>query len=182
MLLDRYKDKQAVFNDDIQGTGAVTLATLQAAVGVTKSTLSDQRVIVFGAGTAGMGIARQIRDAMVLQDGTEKGDAAKRFWLVDKLGLVHEGLGNDIREGINREFIRGKDEGWSDRVSLDEVVRQVKPTVLIGTSTQAGAFTVSFASASTPLLTLNFPLAGIDRLGNVEAHRSADHISCEFRP
>lgn len=176
MLLERYKDRQAVFNDDIQGTGAVTLATLQAAVGVTNSTLSDQRIVIFGAGTAGMGIARQIRDAMVLQDGTDEREAAAKFWLVDKLGLIHEGLGGEIRDGVDREFVRDEEE---DRLDLEEVVRRVKPTVLIGTSTQAGAFTVS-RNRLTRRLALIL-CAGIDRKGNVKACRPADHFPGKFR-
>ncbi|KAJ9122865.1 hypothetical protein QFC24_003903 [Naganishia onofrii] len=141
-LLDRYATKQAVFNDDIQGTGAVTLATLSSALQVTKSKLSDQRIIQFGAGSAGLGIARQIRDAMVLVDGTDPKDAAQKFWLVDKNGLIKKGLGDKIRSDIEDDFIR-KEEDWGadEETHLLEVVKKVKPTVLIGTSTAKGAFT-----------------------------------------
>lgn len=140
--MNRYATKQAVFNDDIQGTGAVTLATLSSALQVTKSKLSDQRIIQFGAGSAGLGIARQIRDAMVLVDGTDPKDAAQKFWLVDKNGLIKKGLGDKIRSDIEDDFIR-KEEDWGadEETHLLEVVKKVKPTVLIGTSTAKGAFT-----------------------------------------
>ncbi|KAJ9092790.1 hypothetical protein QFC21_006665 [Naganishia friedmannii] len=141
-LLDRYATKQAVFNDDIQGTGAVTLATLTSALQVTQSKLSDQRIIQFGAGSAGLGIARQIRDAMVLVDGTDPKVAAEKFWLVDKNGLLKKGLGDKIRSDIEEDFIRKEDDwGANDETHLLDVVKKVKPTVLIGTSTAKGAFT-----------------------------------------
>lgn len=144
VLLERYKNRQAVFNDDIQGTGAVTLATLTAALHVTGSRLSDQRIVQFGAGSAGLGITRQIRDAMVLVDGTDKMDAAGKFWLVDKYGLVKRGLGDKIRREIEPEFVRQEDDwGTDDETHLLDVIKRVKPTVLIGTSTASGAFTES---------------------------------------
>lgn len=141
VLLERYRRKQAVFNDDIQGTGAVTLATLTAALRVTGSKLSDQRIIQFGAGSAGLGITRQLRDAMVLVDGIDAKEAASKFWLVDKYGLVKSGLGDKIRKEIEPEFIRQEQDWGSDETHLLEVVKRVQPTVLIGTSTATGAFT-----------------------------------------
>ena len=165
-LLDIYRDKHAVFNDDVyvllctvisfewftkrhhrQGTGAVTLATVMAAAGVTKSTLADQRILIYGAGTAGLGIARQLRDGMVTLDSISISDANKRFYMLDRFGLIKESLGSGkIRDGL-QEFVRPDDE-WEGaktnekgEIGLLEVVRRVKPTVLIGCSTQAGAFT-----------------------------------------
>ncbi|KAL7284957.1 hypothetical protein ACG7TL_000046 [Trametes sanguinea] len=146
-LLDKYRDKHAVFNDDVQGTGAVTLACIMSAVGVTKSKLADQRFIVFGAGSAGLGIARQIRDGMVTIDGMDKDEANKRFYLLDRFGLIKESLGAEkIREGV-QEFVR-LDAEWEGvpandqgEIGLLDVVKKVKPTVLIGCSTKAGAFT-----------------------------------------
>jgi len=146
-LLDLYKDKHAVFNDDVQGTGAVTLACVMSAVGVTKSKLADQRIVIYGAGTAGLGIARQLRDGMVTLDEMSREDANKRFYLIDKFGLIRDALGPDkIREDV-REFVRPDDE-WAGvsanengEIGLLEVVRKVRPTVLVGCSTQAGAFT-----------------------------------------
>ncbi|KAH7101807.1 hypothetical protein BKA62DRAFT_702362 [Auriculariales sp. MPI-PUGE-AT-0066] len=156
-LLKKYRDTHAVFNDDVQGTGAVTLATLMAAVGVTKSRLADQRIIIYGAGTAGLGIALQIRDAMVIMDGMSKEEASKLFWMVDKNGLITEKLREEgkTRDDFPEEFIRPNSEDWkpdsdsggSGIISLLEVTERVKPTVLIGTSTHAGAFTREVVSA-----------------------------------
>ena len=163
-LLDKYHDTHAVFNDDVyapsilplysmadvctssQGTGAVTLACIMSAVGVTKSTLADQRFVVFGAGSAGLGITRQLRDGIVSIDGLDKDEANKRFYLVDRYGLIKESLGREkIRDGL-QEFVR-PDSEWEGvstnahgEVELLEVVRKVRPTVLIGCSTRAGAF------------------------------------------
>ncbi|KZV85389.1 hypothetical protein EXIGLDRAFT_726152 [Exidia glandulosa HHB12029] len=142
-LLELYRDKHAVFNDDVQGTGAVTLATLMSAVGVTKSKLSDQRIIVYGAGTAGLGIAAQIRDAMVVMDGVRKEDASGKFYMIDKFGLLTKGLkqAGKTRQNFPDDFIRTEDDWTEGQTSLLDVVKRVKATVLIGTSTHAGAFT-----------------------------------------
>jgi len=148
-ILDKYHDTHAIFNDDVQGTGAVTLATLMAAVGVTKSKLSDQRIIIYGAGTAGLGIAHQIRDGIVAIEGVAKEEASKKFWMIDRFGLIREKLGwgpGKIRHGLE-EFVRpdqeweGAQEDQDGFVRLLEVVKRVKPTVLIGCSTHAGGFT-----------------------------------------
>ncbi|WVO18541.1 hypothetical protein L204_106260 [Cryptococcus depauperatus] len=141
-LLSRYRMKHCIFNDDIQGTGAVTLAALQAAISVTKSSLRDQRIVIYGAGSAGLGIARQLRDAISLETGVKSSaEAGRQFWLIDKHGLIKKSLGGDnIRSEIDDDFIRDE-RGWGDdTTSLEEVIKQVKPTVLIGTSTHAGAF------------------------------------------
>ncbi|KAG1902607.1 uncharacterized protein F5891DRAFT_1022447 [Suillus fuscotomentosus] len=146
-FLDLYRNEHSVFNDDIQGTGAVTLAALMAAIGVTKSKLADQRYVIFGAGSAGLGIATQVRDAIILTDGVSREEANKKFYLVDRFGLIKQSLGpNKIRPAL-QEFVR-PDEEWSDvptnntgEVELLEVVRKVRPTVLIGCSTKGGAFT-----------------------------------------
>ncbi|WVR07664.1 hypothetical protein IAU60_004706 [Kwoniella sp. DSM 27419] len=147
-LLAKYRDEHSIFNDDIQGTGAVTLAALQAAVGVSKSKLADQKIIIYGSGSAGLGIARQLRDAIVLESDSAKSDdgqkkAAKQFWLIDQHGLIKKSLGKDkIRDEIEDEFIRDEDDWSGDgETNLLEVIKKVKPTALIGTSTHAGAFT-----------------------------------------
>ncbi|WWC64558.1 uncharacterized protein I303_107169 [Kwoniella dejecticola CBS 10117] len=138
-LLARYRS----FNDDIQGTGAVTLAALQAAIGLTNTKLSEQRIVIYGSGSAGLGIARQLRDAISLESkGIDKKEASSRFWLMDKFGLIKKSLGKDkIRDEIEDDFIRSEEDWGSDENDLLEVIKRVKPTVLIGTSTQAGAFT-----------------------------------------
>ncbi|KAF7303121.1 Malic enzyme [Mycena kentingensis (nom. inval.)] len=156
-LLRRYKDSHAVFNDDIQGTGAVTLSCVMAAVGVTKTRLADQRYVIFGAGSAGLGIARQLRDAIVSMDGLSKEDATALFYLIDKHGLIKQSLAKeDIRED-QQEWVRA-DEEWvgvkesgngngNGEIGLVEVMKKVKPTVLIGCSTRSGAFTKEVVEA-----------------------------------
>ncbi|OCH92971.1 hypothetical protein OBBRIDRAFT_725739 [Obba rivulosa] len=146
-LLDLYHDQHAVFNDDVQGTGAVTLACIMSAIGVTKSRLADQRIVIYGAGSAGLGIARQLRDGMVTIDKVSPKDANRHFWLLDRYGLIKESLGPDKIRPDLREFVR-PDSEWADvranesgEVGLLEVVKKVRPTILIGCSTQAGAFT-----------------------------------------
>ncbi|PBL00127.1 hypothetical protein ARMGADRAFT_1006377 [Armillaria gallica] len=140
-ILERYRDTHSVFNDDIQGTGAVTLSCVMSAIGITKTKLCDQRFIIYGAGSAGLGITKQLRDAMVATDGTPEEEANAKFWLIDKHGLIRQGTPS-VREDL-RAFIRS-DEEWTSftgEVGLLDTVKQVKPTVLIGCSTHAGAFT-----------------------------------------
>ncbi|ODN94753.1 malate dehydrogenase (oxaloacetate-decarboxylating) [Cryptococcus wingfieldii CBS 7118] len=152
-LLAKYREQHSIFNDDIQGTGAVTLAAVQAGVAVTKSKLQDQRIIIYGAGSAGLGIARQLRDAILLDSDSSSSDprsssssdakskAAKQFYLVDKAGLVKKSLGRDkIRQEIEDDFIRDEEDWGGEETGLLEVVKTVKPTILIGTSTHAGSF------------------------------------------
>ena len=122
-----------------QGTGAVCLATLMSAVGITKTKLSDQTIVVYGAGSAGLGIARQIRDAMVIIDNMDKTEATKRFYLVDKEGLITQSIVSKSKHTGWAEFERNDSECHGS--SLLDVVRDSKATVLIGTSTHAGAFT-----------------------------------------
>jgi malate dehydrogenase (oxaloacetate-decarboxylating) len=144
-VLDRYRDRHFTFNDDIQGTGAVNLAAVLSGVRASGTPLRDHRVVVFGAGTAGIGIADQLRDAMVA-DGLSRGEATGRFWAVDRNGLITGG--QDGLRDFQVPYARPETEvtGWQrdDKVggiALEEVVRQVRPTVLIGTSGQGGAFT-----------------------------------------
>ncbi len=142
-ILDQFQNELCTFNDDIQGTGAVTLAALLAACDVTDSKLSDQRIVVFGAGSAGTGISDQIIDAMV-KDGLSIKEAHQRFWLIDRQGLL---LDNDpeLTES-QKPYARSPKEieKWSinekQHPSLTDTVRHVKPTILIGCSAQAGAF------------------------------------------
>jgi malate dehydrogenase (oxaloacetate-decarboxylating) len=134
-----------------------------------ESKLSDQRYVIFGAGSAGMGIAVQIRDAMVTADGISREDANSKFWAVDKEGLFYErdvvGITTKNVDKYRSEFIRSAGEGWGsssivvegekknlgsssrDDVSLLEVVERVKPTVLIGCSTSPGTFTKEVVEA-----------------------------------
>jgi malate dehydrogenase (oxaloacetate-decarboxylating) len=145
-ILEKYRRQIPTFNDNIQGTGAITLAAAISAVRVSGTPLRQQRVVVFGAGTAGIGIAEQIRDAMI-GEGLSKENADKRFWFIDKQGL----LTSDMTEQLNDyqttcarpagESGNWKRDGNESGIGLAEVVRQVMPTMLIGVSAASGAFT-----------------------------------------
>ena len=152
-----------------------------AAIGVTKTKLLDQRFIIYGAGSAGLGVTRQIRDAMLLIDNTPVEEANKRFWLIDRHGLIKDSLGpSKIRPGL-REFTRPDDE-WAKiqnlvgQVSLLDVVKQVKPTVLIGCSTHGGAFTedVIKEMAKGTEQPIIFPLSNPSRLAEVDPKDAND--------
>ncbi|KOP80309.1 malate dehydrogenase [Lysinibacillus sp. FJAT-14745] len=143
-ILDKYGDKILTFNDDIQGTGAVTLAAIMSALKVTGESLKDQRIVVFGPGAAGIGCADQMVDAMVLE-GSTRDEACDRFWAVDYRGLLTDETPDVLY--FQKPYTRKMDEvkDWDKNeegiISLSEVVQRVKPTILIGTSGQAGAFT-----------------------------------------
>lgn len=141
-LLTQYRDELCTFNDDIQGTASVVLAAVLAAVQRTGGRMRDQRVVVHGAGTAGAGIAEVMRDVMV-QEGLTLDEANNRFWALGSRGLLVEG--NRMRD-FQQPFARTADEvaGWASdngRIHLEEVVRQARPTILVGTSAQPGSFT-----------------------------------------
>src|ERR671931_599267 len=95
-ILNQYRDKVRIFNDDIQGTGAITVAALLAGFRIAKTRLRDQRVVIFGSGTAGMGIADQIR-TILIDDGLSEQEATSRFWCVDKQGLLLDDM-KDLRD------------------------------------------------------------------------------------
>src|ERR1051326_5071212 len=144
-ILEKYRDRICIFNDDMQGTGAITLAAAISAVRVCGTPLRNHRIVIFGAGTAGIGIADPIRDAMV-GEGLSKEDAARRFWCVDRQGLLT--TGSDQMRDYQVSYARPAAEcsGWKQEangngVGLAEVVRRVKPTMLIGASTVGGSFT-----------------------------------------
>jgi malate dehydrogenase (oxaloacetate-decarboxylating) len=145
-ILEKYGDRVCTFNDDMQGTGAITLAAAVSAVRVCGSPMRTQRAVIVGAGTAGLGIADQIRDAMT-REGLSRQDATGRIWLVDTDGLLTEDMGQRLRDyqapyaRPSGEVKRWKRNGPEGVIDLAEVVRQVRPTMLIGTSTAAGLFT-----------------------------------------
>ncbi|MCS0670070.1 NAD-dependent malic enzyme [Cytobacillus firmus] len=142
-IIDKYGDKILTFNDDIQGTGAVTLAAVMSALKVTGTSMKDQRIVVFGPGAAGIGNADQIADAMVLE-GLTREEAYDRFWAIDYRGLLTDDTPDVLK--FQKPYVRKSVEvkGWDRNedgiISLMEVVQRVKPTILIGTSGQAGAF------------------------------------------
>ncbi|VVC75046.1 putative NAD-dependent malic enzyme 2 [Aquicella siphonis] len=141
-ILSRYRDQVCTFNGDMQGTGVVALACVLAGANASGVPLRDHRIVIMGAGTAGAGIADQIHNALK-RTGLSEHDARTRFWLLDKPGLL-----TDKRTllAFQAPYARKHDEvaGWElrdpDFISLYDVVKNVKPTILIGCSTVAGAF------------------------------------------
>ncbi|AIY77996.1 TPA: oxaloacetate-decarboxylating malate dehydrogenase [Bacillus tropicus] len=140
-ILDKYRHDICTFNDDIQGTGAVSLAAVLSAVKASGVPLSEHRVVVFGAGTAGIGIADQVRDAMV-RVGVSEEESYKCFWCIDRNGLVTDNMEDllDFQMPYARKEAEVSEWKQNGVIGLAEVVKHVKPTILIGTSTVAGAF------------------------------------------
>ena len=142
-FLARYRNQLCTFNDDIQGTAAITTATLISAINVTGIPLEQQKIVVFGFGSAGLGITNLL--AQFIEDrGVSKEEARARFYGIDQYGLITEGRKNV--EPTQLPYARKEQEVQSWRqpngeITLVDVVRHVKPTVLIGVSGQAGTFT-----------------------------------------
>jgi malate dehydrogenase (oxaloacetate-decarboxylating) len=142
-LLERYRDRLCTFNDDIQGTAAVATGTLLSAIGLTGVPLTEQRIAIFGAGGAGCGIAGLLMAAMI-EAGVEPKTAASRFYMVDQDGLLVDGMNAIV--SFQKPFLqdRAKVAAWPveqpGRVTLLDVVRNAKPTTLIGVSGQPGSF------------------------------------------
>ena len=143
LLLDRHRWNLPSFNDDIQGTSGVASAALLAACRGLNQRLWDQRIVIFGAGTAGCGIAEGVL-RLLEAEGLSREDARRRIWAIDRQGLLLQGMPG--LQGIQTQLARDPAEtrGWAARadglIRLDQVVAEVQPTVLIGTSTVAGAF------------------------------------------
>lgn len=143
-ILTHYREQICTFNGDIQGTGAVALATVLAGVEASRIPLSQQRIIIFGAGTAGIGIADQIYSAL-RRSGLSEKEAHERFWLIDRPGLLT--TQSDPLLPFQRPYARRPEETstWSlrdpDFIGLYDVVHNIKPTLLIGCSTMGGSFT-----------------------------------------
>jgi malate dehydrogenase (oxaloacetate-decarboxylating) len=159
-ILERYDQTCCTFNDDMQGTAAVVLSAVFAALRVTGARLRDQRVVVYGAGTAGIGIADMLRDAMV-REGLSRKEATQRFWALGSRGLLTEERAPELRD-FQVPYARpaGETAGWAaadGSIGLAEVVARAQPTILIGTSTQPGAFSEPIvrtmaASAERPVI------------------------------
>jgi len=170
VILDKYKDQIATFNDDIQGTGMVVLAGILGALNISKESIKDQKILSFGAGTAGMGIANQILDEL-MQAGLTEEEAKQHFYAVDKQGLLF-----DDTEGLTpaqKAFTRKRSEfsNADELTNLEAVVKAVHPTVMIGTSTQPGTFTESIikemaAHTERPII---FPLSNPTKLAEAKA-------------
>ena len=147
-VLARYRDTCCTFNDDMQGTAAVVLAAAFAAMRASGTRMRDQRVVIHGAGTAGLGIADVMRDVMVAE-GLDPDEATRRFYPVGRSGLLTTDMGQELRD-FQVPYARSPAEvsGWADLadartdgIGLAQVVARAHPTMLIGTSTQTGAFT-----------------------------------------
>ncbi len=174
-ILERYRDRICTFNDDMQGTGAIALAAVLSAVKVSGVRMRDHRVVVFGAGTAGIGIADQIRDAMV-REGLSTDEAIHRIWCVDVQGLLTDDMGNSLRP-YQALYARPASEvadwprnGPGGIVGLGDVVAKVHPTILIGTSTAPHTFTEAIARemarhCDRPII---FPLSNPTRLSEAD--------------
>ncbi|HYA53788.1 MAG TPA: oxaloacetate-decarboxylating malate dehydrogenase, partial [Streptosporangiaceae bacterium] len=144
-ILDRYRDHVLTFNDDMQGTGAVNLAAVLAGARASQTPLTQHRVVIFGSGTAGIGIADQLHDAMT-GDGLDSAAARARLWCLDRYGLLTDDMTGlrDFQVPYARPAAEVRDwpgHGTPSGIGLAEVVARVRPTILIGTSTQHGAFT-----------------------------------------
>ena len=144
-ILDRYRAHILTFNDDMQGTGAVNLAAVLAGAHASQIPLTEHRVVIFGSGTAGIGIADQLRAAMT-GDGLDPAAARARLWCLDRYGLLTDDM-TGLRD-FQVPYARPAAEvgewagyGTGSGIGLAEVVGRVHPTILIGTSTQHGAFT-----------------------------------------
>lgn len=141
-LLDRYKNQLCTFNDDIQGTAAVATATLLSAMNITWVPLEQQKIVVYGFGTAGIGIANLL--SQLMQDkGMTQQEARNRFYAIDQYGLVAEN-GKEVRsEQLPYARKEHEVQNWrqpNGEITLLDVIRHAKPSVLIGVSGQAGAF------------------------------------------
>lgn len=142
-LLVRYRDRLLSFNDDIQGTAATAVGTLLAAIGKTGVPLTEQRVVLFGAGAAGSGVAEMLVQAM-MADGLDEKAARANIWAVDRDGLILSDIPRLPHQQLKLARDPAEIEGWNvsgqNIISLQEVVANVHPTVLIGTSGQKAAF------------------------------------------
>ena len=148
-ILMENRRQYRIFNDDMQGTGAIVMAAVFSGLKVTKQTFAEQRLVVYGAGTAGTGMADQISAAME-REGLSREEAKQRVWLIDINGLVTDDM--DGLPDYQQEYARPATEvaDWTKtdgKIGLLEVVKQVKPTILIGTSTDHGAFTEDVVKA-----------------------------------
>jgi malic enzyme len=141
--LERYRGNTRCLNDDIQGTGAVVYAALLGALDVSKQTLADSVIVIHGAGAGGIGIARQILYSL-RKRGLSKEDALAKIYATDSKGLIYESRGDTFPKH-KAEFARR--ESYPGRVSLEALVKKVKPNILIGSSGRAGEFTRSIVKA-----------------------------------
>ena len=169
-ILEKYRKKIPTFNDDIQGTGIVTLGGILGAMAITGDKLTDQVYLCFGGGTAGAGIASRVHREMV-NKGLSEEEAYKRFFMVDKQGLLFDDMDDLTNE--QKPFAKKRsDYPNADKLtSLLEVIKTVKPTILVGTSTTPNTFTKEVVEAmctntERPII---FPLSNPTKLAEASA-------------
>lgn len=169
-ILDKYHNKILTFNDDIQGTGIISLAGVLGALNISKEKITNQRFLTFGAGTAGMGIVKMLFDELIRQ-GLSPKEAKKHFYLVDKQGLLF-----DDTKGLTpkqKPFTRQRSEfdNPDELTNLAAVVKAIHPTVMIGTSTCPGTFTEEIVKemASHTERPIIFPLSNPTKLAEAKA-------------
>jgi malate dehydrogenase (oxaloacetate-decarboxylating)(NADP+) len=136
--LEKFREKFTLFNDDIQGTGAVIAGGLASAIKQSGTAVRDQRLLFFGAGSAGVGVARQIVQ-LFMQDGLTEDEARQRFWLLDSRGLITKDRGDKL--ATHKVYFARDDNAGKQYQTLEEVVDLVKPTILMGLSTIGNVFT-----------------------------------------
>ena len=143
-ILRRYRNELLTFNDDIQGTAAVALGAVLGAVKVTGKSLKDQQIVMLGAGSAGIGVADGLREAMK-GEGLPEQEARRRFWVVDRGGLLHSGRKDLTLEQTVYAQPEDRVSGWprtsDSHIGLADVIESIDATILIGLSTVGGAFT-----------------------------------------
>ena len=169
-ILNKYKNAIATFNDDIQGTGIVTLAGILGALNISGGKLTDQKYLCYGAGTAGAGIAERVMDEM-MGEGLSREEALNHFYMVDRQGLLFDDM--DDLTPQQRPFARKRSDfkNADQLTDLEEIVRTIRPTILVGTSTQPGAFTENIVrlmceTCERPII---FPLSNPTELAEATA-------------
>lgn len=142
-ILERYRDELLTFNDDIQGTAAIALGAILGAIKVTGKSLRDQQIVMFGAGSAAIGVADGLRAAMK-EEGLSEQEARSRFWLLNSKGLLHSGRKDLTPEQIVYAQPESRISGWprtsNGRIGLADVIGKIDATILMGLSTVGGAF------------------------------------------
>lgn len=169
-ILEKYRKEIPTFNDDIQGTGIVTLGGIFAAMDITGEKLTDQVYLCYGGGTAGAGIASRVLREMV-SEGLPEDEAYKRFFMVDKQGLLFDDMDDLTPEQKPFAKKRADFPNADQLTDLLQVVKTVKPTILVGTSTNPGAFTKEVVEAmcentERPVI---FPISNPTKLAEASA-------------
>lgn len=169
-ILNKYKYRYVIFNDDIQGTGIITLAGILGALNISKQKITDQVYLSFGAGTAGAGILGRIYEEMI-ENGLSEEEAKKHFYMVDKQGLLFDD--DETLTPEQKPFARKRSEfdNADELTDLLSVVKAVHPTIMVGTSTQPGSFTEEVvremaAHTERPII---FPLSNPTKLAEAKA-------------